>query len=129
MYEYISLDGLTILVGTNARENDTLTRSARPTDTWMHSADGPGAHVVTKGGFLVPVETLKDAAVLAAHHSRARTQKKVGVHVARAHDVVPCKQTGQVRVETCEATRTVFMNKERGRIERLLGTSKKNSTV
>ena len=118
MYEYISLDGLTILVGTNARENDTLTRSARPTDTWVHSADGPGAHVVTSG---TSVETLKDAAVLAAHHSRAKGQKKVSVHVARACHVIPCKQTGQVRVETCELMKTVFMNKELERLKRLLG--------
>ena len=125
MYEYISQDGTTILVGTNARENDTLTRSARPTDTWMHSADGPGAHVVIVSGFLVPVETLKDAAVLAAHHSRARAQKKVSVHVARACHVVPCKQTGQARIESREPTRTVCTKRERGRLERLLDSRRK----
>lgn len=122
MYQYISQDGTTILVGTNARENDTLTRSARPTDTWMHSADGPGAHVVTSGG---TGETLKDAAVLAAHHSRARAQKKVSVHVARACHVVPCKQTGQVRVVSCEPMRTVCTKRERGRLERLLDSRHK----
>ncbi|MTI79790.1 MAG: fibronectin/fibrinogen-binding protein [Firmicutes bacterium] len=79
--EYQSMDGFTILVGKNNRQNDYLTqRIAQATDIWLHTKEIPGSHVVirTEGGD-VPPTTLEQAAVLAAYHSKARQSSSVPV--------------------------------------------------
>ncbi len=79
---FISSDGLLILVGKKAMDNDYLTfRVARSLDLWLHAADYPGSHVVVrdpdrKG---VPDRTLTEAAQLAAFYSDARAQPKAEV--------------------------------------------------
>ena len=121
MYEYISSDCIPILVGENAKENGQLTKSAHPDDWWMHVVDTPGAHVVIiYNKEALPEETVNDAAVIAVHHSKAKTMKKVVVHVARAGHVLPGKHTGEVNVIEISRVKNIFTNKEQGRMERLL---------
>jgi predicted ribosome quality control (RQC) complex YloA/Tae2 family protein len=68
---FISKDGVEILVGRTAADNDVLTfQVARGNDYWFHVADHPGSHVVVRGDRELPHETLLDAATLAAHYSR-----------------------------------------------------------
>lgn len=73
--EHLSPSGQRIRVGRGARENDALTfRWSSGNDVWLHARGVGGAHVV------IPLardeqpkdETLRDAALLAAHHSEAR---------------------------------------------------------
>tara|TARA_Y100000389_G_C17422162_1_gene497373 strand:+ start:1133 stop:1564 length:432 start_codon:yes stop_codon:yes gene_type:complete len=121
MYEYISHDGIYIVVGENAKENDQLTKSAHPDDWWMHVVETPGAHVVViYNKDALPEETVNDAAVIAVHHSKAKTLKKAIVHVARAGHVLQGKHTGQVNVIEVSRVKNIFTNKERARMERLL---------
>lgn len=72
--QVISVDGFTILVGRNSRQNEEVTfklGSAR--DLWLHAEDVPGAHVIVRSeGREVPQTTLIEAAKLAASHSAAR---------------------------------------------------------
>ena len=68
----------------------------------------------------LPEETVNDAAAIAVHHSKAKTMKKVVVHVARAGHVLPGKHTGQVNVIEVSRVKNIFTNKERARMERLL---------
>lgn len=81
---YRSSDGLDILVGRGARDNDHLTfRVARSFDTWLHAADYPGSHVVVRHARRdepLPHRTLVEAAQLAAHFSQARKDSKVAVN-------------------------------------------------
>jgi len=81
---YRSSDGLEILVGRGARDNDHLTfRVARSFDTWLHAADYPGSHVVVRHlrrDEPPPHRTLVEAAQLAAHFSRAKEDSKVAVN-------------------------------------------------
>jgi predicted ribosome quality control (RQC) complex YloA/Tae2 family protein len=81
---YRSSDGLDILVGRGARDNDHLTfRVARSFDTWLHAADYPGSHVVVRHARRdepPPHRTLVEAAQLAAHFSQARKDSKVAVN-------------------------------------------------
>lgn len=118
MYEYTSLDGIPIRVGKNAKENDTMPRE--PKEWWVHVADAPGSHVIIGcEADLVPKETRTDAAVLAVYHSKSCT-KKTSVHLVRAEQVVPGKAAGQVTLEGAVIHLSVFMNKEKPRLERLL---------
>jgi predicted ribosome quality control (RQC) complex YloA/Tae2 family protein len=69
---FTSTDGLPILVGRNARENDELTFGlATSDDLWLHARGTPGSHVVVRvqKGAGPPPETLRDAAILALFYS------------------------------------------------------------
>lgn len=71
-------DGTDILVGKNNLQNDQLTRTAEPSDTWMHAKDMPGSHVIvcTREPSR---ETLMLAAHLAAYFSKGRNSSQVPV--------------------------------------------------
>lgn len=76
-----SVDGFTIWVGRNSRQNEEVTfklGSAR--DLWLHAEGVPGAHVIVRTeGREVPEATLRQAAELAASHSAARERGSVRV--------------------------------------------------
>jgi predicted ribosome quality control (RQC) complex YloA/Tae2 family protein len=86
-----SPDGLTVLVGRTAADNDTLSlKLASPRDFWLHVAGGSGSHVVVRNpGNLerLPRETLDFAAGLAARYSKAKKGGKVAVHLTRCAHV------------------------------------------
>ena len=86
-----SPDGMTVLVGRTARDNDLLSiKVAAPRDFWFHVAGESGSHVVVRNPDnldALPRETKRFAAGLAAGYSKARRGGKVAVHMARAGDV------------------------------------------
>lgn len=85
---FTSVDGFTILVGKNNRQNDRLTlRDAKDNDIWLHTKDIPGSHVIIRTeGQEVPDPTLEQAAQLAAWYSKAREAQKVPVdYTLRKH--------------------------------------------
>ena len=88
---FVSPDGLTVLVGRTAEDNDVLTfKLGRPADFWLHVAGESGSHVVVRnpeGLERLPRETLQLAASLAARYSKARRGGRVSVHVATCADV------------------------------------------
>lgn len=88
---FVSPDGLTVLVGRNAGDNDVLTfKLAAPRDFWLHVAGESGSHVVVRnrdGVDRLPRATQRFAAALAAGHSKARRGGRVAVHLARCADV------------------------------------------
>ncbi|TVR02914.1 MAG: DUF814 domain-containing protein [Deltaproteobacteria bacterium] len=95
---YRASDGTPILVGRGGRDNDTLTvQIAHGHDLWLHAEDWAGAHVVIRRprGATVRPEVVEEAALLAAHHSRGRSDTVVGVrvterrHVRKARDLPP----------------------------------------
>ena len=79
--EYVSDDGFTILVGRNNLQNDRLTfKTARKDDSWFHASKMPGSHVVVCGnGEIIPEQTARQAAAIAAYHSSARDSSRVPV--------------------------------------------------
>ncbi|MFP4642897.1 MAG: NFACT RNA binding domain-containing protein [Spirochaetales bacterium] len=92
----LQLQGFTVLVGRNARENDVLLRRhARGNDWWVHTRDYAGGYVFVRAiaGKTVPLEVLLDAAQLAIRYSKA-PQASSGVdlyytqvkHLRRAKD-------------------------------------------
>ena len=70
---FLSSDGIRIYVGKNNRQNDELTlRFAEANDYWLHTKNIPGSHVIVKSGGEPPLQTLNEAAMLAAYYSKAR---------------------------------------------------------
>ena len=88
---FVSPDGLTILVGRSAADNDLLTfQLAAPRDFWLHVATDSGSHVVVRNPDdlrRLPRDTQRLAASLAVGHSRARDGGRTAVHLARRADV------------------------------------------
>lgn len=78
-YRYRSSDGIDILVGKNAAQNDRLTGAARPDETWLHAKDMPGSHVIIRCEGDVPARTLKEAATLAAWYSKGQRSSSVPI--------------------------------------------------
>jgi predicted ribosome quality control (RQC) complex YloA/Tae2 family protein len=76
---YTSSEGAVIYVGKNNKQNDYLTnRLASPNDTWLHTKDIPGSHVVIRGDKFSE-RTLREAAMLAVYYSKARQSSQVPV--------------------------------------------------
>ena len=126
MLEYTSDTRVNIRVGQNARENDDVRESADRDWWWFHVTNHPGAHVIACAPVL-DRETKRDAAVLAAHHSKApKTEKMTRVDACRVRDVHKRQGAppGQVEVENATVL-TVFMNKavEKARLGRLQTTN------
>ncbi|WP_183163742.1 Rqc2 family fibronectin-binding protein [Alteribacter keqinensis] len=77
--KYKSSEGVDILVGKNNKQNEYVTnRLARQDDTWLHTKDIPGSHVVIRSQDFTEV-TLHEAANLAAYFSKARRSGQVPV--------------------------------------------------
>ena len=81
--KYISKDGWEIYVGKNNQQNDFLTlKLASGNDLWLHTKNTPGAHVIIKNkgdNQTPPLDTLLQAAQLAAYFSKTKKEDKVVV--------------------------------------------------
>lgn len=76
---YSSSEGIDIYVGKNNLQNEYLTnRLAGSNDTWLHTKDIPGSHVVIRSNQFGD-STLEEAAMLAAHFSQAKESSLVPV--------------------------------------------------
>lgn len=101
---FTSPDGMTVLVGRSAKDNDIVTfKLSRPNDFWFHVAAQSGSHVLVKNPDSLdrlPRETLEFAAGLAARHSGARSGGKVDVTYCQVRDVNKARgaPAGQVNV-------------------------------
>lgn len=122
--EFRAQSGATILVGRNARHNDTLTSSvARGRDLWLHARDWRGSHVVLRmeKNQEINSEDLIDAATLAAHFSKGRSNTAVDVTYTHAKYVR--KPTGAaVGTVTVGGGSTIAVRLDGPRLQRLLNT-------
>ncbi|WP_442603890.1 Rqc2 family fibronectin-binding protein [Paenibacillus sp. KN14-4R] len=76
---YTSSEGIPIYVGKNNKQNEYLTcRLAHTADTWLHTKDIPGSHVVIRESNYGE-QTLHEAAMLAGYFSQARESASVPV--------------------------------------------------
>lgn len=115
-----SSEGFEIAVGRNNKQNDRLTlHLARPNDLWLHTKEIPGAHVVvfSKGAEVSEV-TIKEAAMLAALHSKARHSSNVPV------DYTLCRHVRKPRgarpgMVIYDNHKTVYVTPDEGLAQRL----------
>ena len=82
-YRFRSADGIEILVGKNAAQNDRLTASAKPDEMWLHAKDMPGSHVIIRAEGEIPRDTLMQAAILAAWYSKGQRSSMVPIDYTR----------------------------------------------
>ncbi len=119
-----SLDGWAILVGKDARGNDSLTlKKARPGDLFLHVRAASGSHVIvpTPSGKSVPKETLLDAAELACLYSeRSAAEHNEVDYVEKRHVRKPKgSPPGLVELAT---SKTLRVRRDLARRERLRST-------
>ncbi len=84
------IDGYTVYVGKNNRQNDILTlKTARSRDMWLHTKNIPGSHViiVKKDGEEIPDTVIEKAAQLAAINSKAGGRAKTPVDYTEVKNV------------------------------------------
>jgi predicted ribosome quality control (RQC) complex YloA/Tae2 family protein len=82
--------GWKLLVGASDADNDYLSiKIAEPDDWWFHADKVPGSHVIlrAKPDAEPGRETLRQAAAVAAYHSKARSAGMTPVHCTRARYV------------------------------------------
>jgi len=117
MREYLLPGGWRALAGGTDRENERLSlRLAAPEDRWFHVRGLPGSHVLLRGppGTEPDRETLKQAAAIAAYHSKARHGGVVAVsctlarYVTKAHGAKP--GSVQIRKEIVLKVRPALPN-------------------
>jgi predicted ribosome quality control (RQC) complex YloA/Tae2 family protein len=111
-YRSVRLADFEILVGRGDAENDILTfEVADPEDFWLHVAGGvPGSHVVIRNPDkldALPSAVVREAAALAAWHSKARGRRRVEVHLCRVADVAKRRgaPAGEVELRRWTAVR------------------------
>jgi len=124
VHAYKSSEGITIYVGRNNTQNDYITNKlARPTDTWMHTKDIPGSHVVIHSSEYGDA-TLAEAANLAAYYSKAKQSSMVPVdytfvrHVRKPSGAKP----GFV---IYEKQKTLFVTPDEAKVRAMQELSKK----
>lgn len=109
---YRTSGGLEVRVGRNSRANDELTfRHSSPNDIWLHARDVGGSHVILRWPSSTenpPARDLREAAVLASLHSRARTSSTVAVDWTRRKYVRKPRKAGPGQV-VFERGRTLFV--------------------
>ena len=84
---FVSSTGLPISVGKNNKQNDYLTfKLATKSQTWFHTKDIPGSHVVIHD-HEPDSESILEAAMLAAYFSKARDSASVPVDYTEVRHV------------------------------------------
>ncbi|MFC4767408.1 Rqc2 family fibronectin-binding protein [Effusibacillus consociatus] len=113
-----SSDGIDIYVGKNNKQNDYLTmKMAHSADTWLHTKDIPGSHVVIRAKD-VPETTLLEAAQLAAYFSKARESSQVPVDYTLIKNV--WKPNGaKPGMVLYEAQKTLYVTPDPSAVEKL----------
>lgn len=79
--KFMSTDGYTILVGRNNKQNDKLSlKDAEKHDIWLHTQNITGSHVIIiTNGENPPDNTIEEACIIAAFHSKAKNSTQVPV--------------------------------------------------
>ena len=94
--EYVLTEGWIAMVGKTALDNDELSiRHASQKDHWFHVRGMPGGHVILRAeeGREPDKGTLKEAAAIAAWHSKAKDAGQVAVSYTLARYVSKPKRS------------------------------------
>lgn len=74
------IDGFTVIVGKNNKQNDYITKQATENDIWFHTKDIHGSHVILKTENKTPSQdTINKCAALAAFYSKGSESSNVPV--------------------------------------------------
>ncbi len=112
-----SSDGFLMLRGRSAKGNALALKMAAPHDYWLHTAEGPSAHVIIRrdhAAHAVPPRTLREAGILAALKSWQKDQGSALIQYSLAKFIHPMKnaQAGMVRIDGSEGSFTVDLDRD-----------------
>ncbi|WP_350344873.1 NFACT RNA binding domain-containing protein [Proteinivorax tanatarense] len=117
--KFVSSDNISIYVGKNNKQNDTLTlKMANPNDLWFHTKNIAGSHVVVRNEKIIPQKTIEEAAMLAAYYSKAKHSGNVEVDYTEIKNVRKPKKAKPGMVIYDNYT-TVFVTPEANTIKNL----------
>lgn len=119
-----SSDGFIILRGRDNKGNALALKLAGPNDYWVHTADGPSAHVIIRrdhAEHLVPQSTFDEAGILASLKSWLKDAPNALIQFSMVKHISPMKNAGpgMVRINKSQGTFTVEIQK--GLEEKLKG--------
>ena len=102
-----SSDGFLLLRGRDTRGNALALKLAAPHDYWLHTAEGPSAHVIIRrdhAGQEIPERTLREAGALAALKSPLKDGAWAEIQYSLARYIHPMKGAapGMVRIDRSE---------------------------
>lgn len=104
--EKLEIDGYTIFIGKNNRQNEYLTlKFASRNDMWFHVQDLPGSHVVLKANNLdLTDEIIFKCASLAKKYSKATNSLNVSIDYTNIKNIrkSPSGKPGMVIYNTCK---------------------------
>lgn len=115
-------NGDAIFVGRGSKDNDALTtKVARGRDVWLHARDVPGSHVLLRmeKDAEPDGEALLEAAILAAHFSKAREDSLIDVTYTRAKHVKK-PRGAPAGLVTVAGGSTIAVSRDEQRLQRLL---------
>jgi len=119
---YLSADGIRLMLGRSAQENDALTfRTARGKDLWFHARGASGAHLVVRmeGRDEIPYQTLLDAATLAKHFSKADKETKAEI-LYTYKKYLQRPKNGKPGAVLCSQEKVLYIASDPERLERIL---------
>lgn len=122
--------GFEILVGRNARENDSLLRhAARSNDTWLHVRDFAGGYVIIKAkkDKSIPLDVLLDSACLAIHYSKAKSQGRADIYYTQVKYLRRIRD-GRTGLVTPTREKNLFVVLDEQRIRRLTGSGQEEGS-
>ena len=104
-----SSDGFLLLRGRDTKGNGLALKMAASYDYWLHTADGPSAHVIIRRDHAaqdVPERTLHEAGILAALKSWQKDQDSASIQYSLAKFIHPMKKAapGMVRIDRSEGS-------------------------
>ena len=104
-----SSDGFLILRGRDTKGNALVLKLAAPHDYWMHTAEGPSAHVIVRRDHAsqeVPERTMLEAGALAGLKSWQKDQESAQIQYSLAKFIHPMKKAapGMVRIDRSEGS-------------------------
>ncbi|MDG0812329.1 Rqc2 family fibronectin-binding protein [Cohnella rhizosphaerae] len=121
---YTSSEGVPIYVGKNNTQNDYVTnRLGQPNDTWLHTKDMPGSHVLIRAADYGE-QTLKEAAMLAAYYSKGKESSLVPVDYTKIR-LVRKPSGAKPGFVIYEGQKTLFITPDESLVRELAGVVKK----
>lgn len=122
---FISSDGCKIRVGRNNIQNDNLTlKLSSSNDLWFHTKTIPGSHVVIqKDQGSIPDNTILEAAIIAAWHSKAKMSSNVEIDYTEIRNVKKPSGAKPGKV-IYENYRTLVVNPDKALVEKLCNDKK-----
>lgn len=86
----LNIDGYTVLIGKNNKQNDELTfKIASKNDLWFHAKDIQGSHVILKtdNNEKISNDIINKCASIAAFYSKAKSSSKVEVQYTEVKNI------------------------------------------